>query len=297
MNQARPHTASLQQWMQSVITNPLGVVAGVASDEARRYVDVPLADLESVVTRSTKLSGAQRLAIYGRAYHLRLLECFRAEYPCLRKALGDDIFERFVIEYLHANPPQTYTLQELAARFPSYLDETRPDADVPADERNQWPDFAIDLAVLERAFFELYDGEGVEGQTLPNSTALRDIPAEVRDRTRLPTVVCQRLFAFRFPVQQYFRDIRELGDADYPSPGDSYVVLTRRNYVVQVDDLTEAQFGLLTGLSAGLTFGASVQQACEKTRNVPADLTANALQWLCEWAERGFFVAVELPPR
>ena len=90
-----PELSSLQDWMQTVITDADGVIAAAASESARRHFDVDPAQIESIVTPSTSLSGAERLAIYSRSYHARLLECLRAQFPAVRHALGDELFEYF----------------------------------------------------------------------------------------------------------------------------------------------------------------------------------------------------------
>jgi hypothetical protein len=41
----------LERWMQAVIMHPDGVVAGVASEEARQHIDVTPGAVEQVVTR------------------------------------------------------------------------------------------------------------------------------------------------------------------------------------------------------------------------------------------------------
>src|SRR5262249_39644731 len=140
------------RWMQTVIMHPDGVQLGIASEAARQYIDVPIDEIESVLSRSRALTATERLAIYGRAYRARLLECLRAEFPVLLHALGDSLFNRFASDYLEGNQSRSYTLAKLGERFPHYLRETRPDHDAPRDSRERWPDFIIDLATLAREF-------------------------------------------------------------------------------------------------------------------------------------------------
>src|SRR6516162_5491651 len=118
----------LQRWLQSVITHPGGVAAGVASDEARRLIDVAPADAGRVVTRSRALTALERLEIYHRAYHARLLECLREEFPVLEHALGRDVFDQFALGYLQKYPSHSYTLNQLGTCFPQFLAESRPPA-------------------------------------------------------------------------------------------------------------------------------------------------------------------------
>ncbi len=218
MNQSPFDLHQLQSWMQAVITHPGGLSAGISSVDACHTIDVALDDLEDVVTRSTTLSAAERLAIYSRSYVARLLECFHAEYPCLTYALGRDLFNAFVADYLHHYPPRSYTLHRLAEHFPHHLATTRPDAAQVSDQRETWPDFIVDLARLERAFMETYDGPGAEGESLLNPAQWRGLSEVSRHRMRLVPVPCLRLLAFQFPVATYFTAFRAGDEPPFPSP-------------------------------------------------------------------------------
>jgi len=62
---------TIERWLQAVITEPAGIVAGLASEEAQRNIDVSAEQIEKIVTRSNTLTATQRLAIYGHAYFAR----------------------------------------------------------------------------------------------------------------------------------------------------------------------------------------------------------------------------------
>src|SRR6266446_8313990 len=181
----------VQRWFQAVVTHPDGVEAGADSDEAQHLIHLPPGQLEKVITRSRALSAAERLAIYANAYHTRLLECLGEVYPMLKRTLGAEAFDGFAFGYLQEYPSRSYTLNELGRHFPRYLQETRPTTDNAESESasadsadNQpalaedWPDFLIDLAQLEWAIYDVFDGVGVEGQPLLQADELLNIPAE-----------------------------------------------------------------------------------------------------------------------
>jgi hypothetical protein len=54
--------------------------------------------------RLTRLSAAQRLAIYQRGYFARLLQCLEGQYKALCHALGKELFDDFSKEYLRKYP-------------------------------------------------------------------------------------------------------------------------------------------------------------------------------------------------
>ena len=108
--------------MQAVITNPAGIAGGLASEIARQYIDISADEIEKVVTRSSSLTAAARLAIYSHAYFARLQECLRAEFPVLLHALGEELFNLFTFEYLKVYPSRSYNPQSYAERSPSLRD-------------------------------------------------------------------------------------------------------------------------------------------------------------------------------
>jgi hypothetical protein len=90
----------LERWMQAVIMHPDGVVAGVASEEARQHIDVTPGAVEQVVTRSRAQTSLERLEVYAGAYYARLLECLRDEFHIFARAVGEEVFDTFAFEYL-----------------------------------------------------------------------------------------------------------------------------------------------------------------------------------------------------
>ncbi len=209
----------IQCWMQAVIVHPLGVERGIASDDARQHVDVDAAGIERVVTRSKALSAVERLGIYGYAYYARLLECLKEEFPAVLHAVGEDAFDAFALGYLQKYPSRSYTLFELGAKFPRFLDETRPatEQDAAADSASDgnaadadgaaesWIQFVIDLATFERTVGEIFDGPGPEDGLLLTAEQLSAVDSQQFLTARLVGVECLRLLAFRFPVGDFYK--------------------------------------------------------------------------------------------
>lgn len=284
----RRELGTVQRWMQAVITHPGGVRAGMAASEARREMAVGPDEVESVVTRSRALSGLDRLEIYARAYFARLLECLRAEFPVLARAMGEDLFDEFAVGYLERYPSRTYTLNRLGADFARYLAETRP-----PDE--DWPDLLIDLATLEWAVAEVFDGPGVEGQALLEVGGLTAIPVERWAEARLVPVPCLRVLALDHPVRAYYTALRDGKEAMPPDRSDSYMALTRRDYVVRIHDLAPPEYVLLNALLDGQPIGSAVGLVAESADPELDHLADDLRVWFGNWAAAGFFRAVEVP--
>ena len=148
----------IQKWMQSVISHPEGVAAGLKSAEAQQQIPILPDSIEEVVTRSQSLTSLERLQVYGNAYYARLVECLQGEFPAVARAVGTETFDVLAMGYLQSYPSRSYTLAQLGANFPRFL------AEIPLPTlTNQTEDFAaflIDLATLERLYSEVFDRAG-----------------------------------------------------------------------------------------------------------------------------------------
>lgn len=274
----------IQRWIQSVITHPGGAAAGADAEEAQRILGVEAATLERVVTRSRSLSALDRLDIYANAYFARLLECLRSEFPVLQRAVGEDVFGEFAIGYLQSYPPRSYSLNRLGEHFARYLSESRVDDD-------GWADLIIDLASLEWAIGAVFDGPGCEGQGLLDVQQLWAVPAARQPAVVLDTVPCLRLLRLRFPLRDYYSALRDEQEAMPPERSESFLALTRRNYVVRLHDLTGIQYALLSALQEGECLGRAIERIAATAGSDAEELGSNLGCWFREWAEAGFFRA------
>jgi hypothetical protein len=288
--------------MQAVIMHPDGVDAGLASEVARRHLDVPPCDVERVVSRSIAQTSVERLSIYANAYYARLLECLGEEFPALKQTLGEETFDAFAFDYLQRYPSQSYTLGKLGESFARYLRETRPAAD---DEERQvddsekqdampadWPDFLIELATVEWTFSQVFDGPGIEGRTLLTSGQLQSIDAEEWPSARLEVVPCLKLLALRFPLNAYYTAIRRGETPEIPQAQPSWLAVTRRDFVVRRHELTERQFVLLSALAAGETIGAAIERAAALPGGNLDQFALELGDWFRDWAANDFFQRV-----
>jgi Putative DNA-binding domain len=287
---------AVQRWFQAVITHPDGVETGAESAEAQRLIRLKRGELEAVIGRSRNLTAAERMGIYANAYYARLLECLAAYFPMLQRTLGEEIFEGFAFEYLQQYPSKSYTLDRLGENFARFLEETRPEPEEgEAPGEVGWPDFLIDLAVLEHAINRVFDGPGVEGKPLLTAEALQSFPAERFAEARLAPVPCLRLLTFRFPVSSYYTAIRQAEEGEevpVPDPEPEYLALTRRDFVVRRYPLTPAQHALLEKILAGAPVGEAIAAAAEASGLEDDALAAELQSWFRLWVAEGFFQSI-----
>lgn len=282
----------VQRWFQAVVTHPGGIEGGAASEEAQALIRLNRGELEAVVRRSRNLTAAERISIYANAYYSRLLECLGANYPILKQALGEEVFDSFAFEYLQQYPSRSYTLDHLGESFARFLEETRP-----AEEGEEigWPDFLIDLATFEWAVAKVFDGPGVEGKTLLTPETLQSFPPERFGEARMVPVPCLQVFTFRFPVNAYYTAARRVAEGEelpVPEPGEEHVALTRRDFVVRRYPLAAPQQALLRAILAGATVGEAIEAAAAASDLDDESLAAELRAWFRFWVAEGFFLSV-----
>ncbi|HEY6320566.1 MAG TPA: DNA-binding domain-containing protein [Thermoanaerobaculia bacterium] len=309
----RPPLDVVQQWFQAVVTHPAGVAAGASSPAAQRLVRLDRGSLEQLVRRSRRLTAEQRLEIYANAYYARLLECLRDTFPALTRVLGAEAFDSFAFDYLQRYPSRSYTLYRLAESFPRFLDETRPEQSPAAGTAGPaWPDFLIDLATLELAIAEAFDGPGAEGEPL---LAAADLLARRAGgdfaKARLAPVPCLRLLRFSHPVNAFYSSAMAMrsrqpveppglldtraetaaADLPVPDPGAEHIALSRTDYVVRRYPLTPFEAAVLAALVAGATVGDAIAGAAAASELPDDELAAQLDAAFRRWTAAGFFRA------
>lgn len=305
----------VERWMQAVITHPAGVAAGIDSESAQAAIPLTSAEVERVIARSQALDSMERLGVYANAYYARLLECLRDVFPIVARTLGEELFDRFALGYLQKYPSQSYTLCELGARFAQFLDETRPiEPDAAAAEVGlspDWPRFVVDLARLEWTVGEVYDGPGMENRRGLSAEDIAAIPADRSLAARLQLAPCVRLLAFRFPVNDFYTEMRAIDRADdddddaveddaveddlaIPPPAETYVALSRRNYVVRRYPLAKPQYELLAAVQSGAAMGTAIAAAAAACDLSDDELAAALHRWFADWTADQFFLSVAL---
>jgi hypothetical protein len=218
---------------------------------------------------------------------------------------GDEAFEVFAFGYLQEYPPRSYTLNELGRSFPYYLEKTRPQADSAetdpsgaSEEADDWPEFLIDLARLEWAIYEVFDGPGVEGQPLLSADALLNVPPERWAEVQLDMAPCLQLLTTRFPVNDYYTSLGQAKDGEpvpIPLAQASYVALTRRDFVVRRYNLSVTEFDVLRALQQGLPLGVAIDCAANTSNEDLNQLAEDLKLWFRNWTAESFFRAIRLP--
>jgi Putative DNA-binding domain len=129
MNTADYNLADLQQAFQSAILQLSITTPGFIID-------------------TNKASSAERFKVYADAYRLRLVDALIADYPTLKKYLGEERFKALGRAYIDASPSDQFSVRWFGRHMPRFLAETQSYAE---------QSFLKELAIFEWALSEAFD--------------------------------------------------------------------------------------------------------------------------------------------
>lgn len=176
----------------------------------------------------------------------------------------------------------------------STANAARPAAETDDAGALNWPDFLIDLATLERTYSEVFDGLGTEGQNSLGPDDLAAISPEQWPQAKLVPVACLRLLELHFPVHKFASDVKHGREPAVPPPSSTFLVVSRRNYVVRPREVSRAEFQVLNELCDGRMVGEVITQANEICDLSIDELTKQLHDWFAMWTADGFFRQIHM---
>ena len=153
-----------------------------------READPSRSQVEVTFLGSKRMPAEERVDVYANMYFWRILDAIREDFPHTASMLGDEMFDRFVRDYLRAYPSEHPSLGYIGRHFPAFLREHKPGlsrTDVAALAELEW--------VRARVF---------EAESLPAVTAasLGEVPSG-----EIPAVVLKLIPALQ--VVDYARGL------------------------------------------------------------------------------------------
>jgi hypothetical protein len=246
------------------------------------------------VKPSALLSSFARLEIYNRQYWFRLIAAVSEDYPALQAVVGRKRFDALILAYLKVNPSTSFTLRDLGAKLPGWL-EKHPEF------TGLHHDLAVDVARLEWAYIEAFDQPA-----LP--------PLDTADfATLLPTSVIalqphMQLLALRYAADRVVLAIhKNTSDGDIVSnavvdrkpsrqlriarlrPSHTYLVVHRYQDSVFYRRIDREAFLLLSAVQQGKPITRVVQEAFAGSVLTPEAQAAKVLECFTHAAELGWF--------
>ncbi len=261
-----------QEWFSAAVTTPESEPAPVDEATAPR-----------LVTSSRTMTSLERLEVYRRGYHARLVECLADDYPVLAHLLGEEAFDALCRAYIARFPSRAPNLNAYG-RHMAELCRAEPLAD---------PAFAADLATLEWAIVT-----AIHAPTAPllSPEDLAKVPAERWPQARLEPNPSLRVLHLSHPVNAYFQAFRT--GAPVPvadARGEIAVAVYRTGKSLWRMELAPAMVVLVESLAARKTLLASLD-AVEPLLDVQDEAAAGQLvmSWFQNSISSGMFSGVSL---
>jgi hypothetical protein len=247
---------------------------------------------------NSHLTSFERLEIYNRQYWFRVIAAVEEDFPALNAVLGQEMFDALVLAYLRENPSTSFSLRNLGARLPAWL------ASYPKLAGLQHS-LAVDVARLEWAYIEAFDGESLPPLGRPDFAGLGS-DSTLRLQPHL------QLLDLQYPVDEVVLAVREVTpEIDIVSSAASerrqgpqmrlpkvsrastYLAVHRFEDSVYYRRIDREEFLLLADLRDGDSIATAIERAFEGSKVTP-DLQAVKIQaYFSHAAELGWFC---LPP-
>lgn len=240
----------------------------------------PLASAAALV-RADGIDPVQRLRVYAHAYWARIAAALAEDFPKLRAHLGAEAFDALVVPYLRAHPTRDPSLREAGQHLARFLDE-------------QGRSEAADLARLERARTEVFDGEDAAPMSRDDAAALA--PEEF-PHLPLRLVPASALVELSTGADELWDAIEAGRPAPAAAAGPRAVLVWRRDLVVIHRTLDPDEAAALRRVRAGARFedvraGARFEDVCEALAGAgpdpgpgPAEVAERALALLLRWLD------------
>ncbi len=252
----------VQRKLKTVFTHPRGVAAGLsaAGFGGKRPVTRIVADQPPVPLTT-------RLAVYSDGYFLRLLETLGQDFAAVKRAVGEESFQRLAADYLIDHPSRSPLVNDIGAPFAAFLKRHPSSKESP---------FLSDLAALEWAALQ-----ALFTDRLPPADPAVFAGMGLGARLRLdPTVT---LLETTWAVDLLWGD-RERADGKgrrrLSKPSTRRLLVYRDDAWVKIAPLDAAEFETLERLKAGQPLGKALAA-------LKGTAAAQVQGWFARWTRNG----------
>jgi hypothetical protein len=195
--------------------------------------------------RGNGIAPERRLAIYRNNTTEGFLKTLEATFPVLVRLAGADWFRQTGRDYMRQHPSRSGNIHYIGAHFAAFLDALLAGSDY---------GYFADVARLEWAYQEVLVAADHAGLDL---ATLAQVPPDDYATLTFRPYPAMRLVTSRFPLLAIWKSNQPGVDAAATirlDAGGSNVLVIRRDDHVELRELSDAQFALLSGFARGEDF-------------------------------------------
>jgi Putative DNA-binding domain len=192
----------------------------------------------------------KRYAVYRNNVTVGLTGALEANFPAIKRLVGDEFFAAMARAFVRENPPKSRLMAEYGASFPGFLEGFEPLARYP---------YMADVARLERLWLDAYH----EADAAPlDGAALAALVPDALFETRFAAHPAARLFASPFAAVSIMSANRSGGVVPPVDPQNAEFGLVSRPHLdVAVRHISASSHAFLSALITGSTLGESIETA------------------------------------
>lgn len=202
----------------------------------------------------------EQLQVYVNAYRWRLEDIVAEDFPVLAHVWGKEKLDAAIAEYVAMTPSHVADVAKYPAGFPNTIKEV----------------FAHEIAILENAIAQIASLPETEALTPDH---LAGMTPESLMEARLHPRAALKLFAFDYPVNDYYAAVMEEKNPQIPTPQESFLAVYRHEDAMWRLPLEVNEYALLQSLFNGEKIGIALEKAqCDE----------NVLSgWFSRWIRNG----------
>lgn len=224
------------------------------------------------IRSKAEFAPADQLAVYVNAYRFRLYDVTAEDYSVLKHYLDDHAFDHLIKDFVNAAHSDHFNIGRYAAHLPGFL-----------KTHTLCNPFAVELAELENAISQLTDPEETIALTPAHFEGMT--PEMLMESLLYPRKALQ-LFAFEYPVNAYFREVKDEKSPAPPAAQKSYIAVFRHEDVVWRMDLEAMEYELLSTLFSGKTIG-------EALAGIDESAAGKLSEYFSRWMRNGMLADYE----
>lgn len=243
-------------------------------DKFQKYLLCSLGGVHDDIVSTPNVSAETRLAIYGDAYQLRLIDSLATTYPILYRYLGSDEFEILAREYIKQYPSTYRSIRWFGDQFAAFLRER---ADYQAYE------YVSELATVEWVMTLVFDAQ--ESSVVSLET-MQHIPIESWPEMRFkphPSIHCLMLSWNVMPIWQAI-SLEEAPPEPQMNDSQRHWILWRKELETQFCSLDDDEAWALNSMRRGDTFAELCEGLCQwhDVENAPLRAASLLKRWILE---------------
>lgn len=225
--------------------------------------------LALIANTRNSFTSQERLDVYRSAYHIRLMENVRGDYPATQQLMGEARMDGAIHAFVEATPPSVWDANQYSPAFAAFLQSEL--AHEPA---------IVALAMIEGAIAAAFWGAQSHALT---AAALATLSEEEMAAQCFTLRAASKLLSLPADAEPYLAAYRAGEVLPEITAQPAHMLVLRHEHAVHRHVLEAAEYGLLAVMQNGQSFG----EALEASPN-PETLAERLPHYLSRWLEHGF---------